>query len=559
MGRYVFKLPDIGEGTAEAELVAWHVAVGDRVKEEQTIADVMTEKATVEIPAPISGTVIELAGQPGEMLAVGSDIIVFEVDGSGNADAAATISKGQPAPAKSAPAAPASTVPEPGPAPVQAGPPPASGAGRYVVKLPDIGEGTAEAELVAWHVKVGDVIKEEQHIADVMTEKATVELPSPAAGKVISLAGSPGSKIAVGSELMVLEIAGRGNVDEPAAAASRAPEPAAKSAPKPAPAPAKSEPAAADAARGGGKAAGLRPGFAARTPGEKPIASPAVRRRAWELGVPLQFVGGSGPGGRITHEDLESYLASRGSMPAPTAARAALVPKEGIEEVKIIGLRRKIAEKMQEAKRRIPHFSYIEEVDVTALEELRAHLNANKKAEQPRLTVLPFLMRAMIRALVDFPQINARFDDDAGVVHRHEAVHMGIATQTPNGLVVTVVAHAEALDIWEAATELVRLANAAREGKATRDELSGSTITITSLGTLGAVATTPVINYPEVAIVGVNKMAERPMVRDGRIVIRKMMNLSSSFDHRVVDGVDAAEFVQRVRGFLEQPATLFMD
>jgi 2-oxoisovalerate dehydrogenase E2 component (dihydrolipoyl transacylase) len=557
MGRYVFKLPDIGEGTAEAELVAWHVAVGDRVKEEQTLADVMTEKATVEIPAPVSGTVVELAGVPGEMLAVGSDLIVFEVDGSGNADASATISKAQPAATQPAPQQAAPAAPGSRKAPVEKAPATASGAGRYMVKLPDIGEGTAEAELVAWHVKVGDTIKEEQHIADVMTEKATVELPSPVAGKVISLAGSPGSKIAVGSELMVLEVAANGNVESPLAhqaAEVRAPEPAA--------APAKTERAAAPSfapARGNGEAASLKPGFATRTAGEKPIASPAVRRRALELGVKLQFVGGSGPGGRITHADLDNFVASGGVMPAGGRARPALARKEGVEEVKVIGLRRKIAEKMQEAKRRIPHFSYIEEVDVTALEDLRSHLNATKNKEQPKLTLLPFLMRAMVRSLVYFPQINARFDDDKGVVHRYQGVHMGIATQTPAGLVVTVVRHAEALDIWDAATEVARLANAAREGKATRDELSGSTITITSLGTLGAVATTPVINRPEVAIVGVNKMAERPMVRDGQIVIRKMMNLSSSFDHRVVDGVDAAQFVQCVREFLEQPATLFMD
>jgi 2-oxoisovalerate dehydrogenase E2 component (dihydrolipoyl transacylase) len=556
MGRYVFKLPDIGEGTAEAELVAWHVAVGDRVKEEQTLADVMTEKATVEIPAPVSGTVIELGGVPGEMLAVGADLIIFEVAGSGNADASATISKAQSAATQPAPQQAAPAEPGPSKAPVESAPATAPGAGRYVVKLPDIGEGTAEAELVAWHVKVGDTIKEEQHIADVMTEKATVELPSPVGGKVISLAGSPGSKIAVGSELMVLEVAADGNVVSlPAHPVSeaRAPEPAAV--------PAKSKPAAVPsiAPAPGKGAASLKPGFVARTAGEKPIASPAVRRRALEFGVKLQFVGGSGPGGRITHADLDNFMASGGLMPTAGAARPALARKEGVEEVKVIGLRRKIAEKMQQAKRRIPHFSYIEEVDITALEDLRSYLNETKTKEQPRLTLLPFLMRAMVRSLVDFPQINARFDDDAGVVHRHQGVHMGIATQTPAGLVVTVVRHAEALNIWDAATEVARLANAAREGKATRDELSGSTITITSLGTLGAVATTPVINHPEVAIVGVNKMAERPMVRDGQIVIRKMMNLSSSFDHRVVDGVDAAQFVQRVRGFLEQPATLFMD
>jgi 2-oxoisovalerate dehydrogenase E2 component (dihydrolipoyl transacylase) len=554
MGRYVFKLPDIGEGTAEAELVAWHVGVGDRVNEEQTIADVMTEKATVEIPAPVSGTVVEVAGKPGEMLAVGSEIIIFEVDGSGNADASATISGRKAANPKAAAQQPAVTAPQTPAASATAKPATAPGLGRYIVKLPDIGEGTAEAELVGWHVKVGDNIDEGQHIADVMTEKATVELPSPVAGKVISLTGEPGAKIAVGSELMVLGVAGSGNVVPAAAPPATTPEPPVKPAPaKPTPAP---SPAAA---RREGTVLPLKPGFATRTPGERPIASPAVRRRALELGVKLQFVGGSGPGGRITHEDLDRYVASDGAMAALGVARPAAVRKEGVEEVKVIGLRRKIAEKMQQAKRRIPHFSYIEEVDVTALEELRAHLNANKTKEQPRLTLLPFLIRAMVRSLVHFPQINARFDDDAGVVHRHEGVHMGIATQTPNGLVVTVVRHAEALDIWEAAGELTRLANAAREGKATREELSGSTITITSLGTLGAVATTPVINHPEVAIVGVNKMAERPMVREGQIVIRKMMNLSSSFDHRVVDGVDAAEFVQRVRGFLEQPATLFME
>jgi 2-oxoisovalerate dehydrogenase E2 component (dihydrolipoyl transacylase) len=557
VGRYVFKLPDIGEGTAEAELVAWHVVVGDRVKEEQPLADVMTDKATVEIPAPVSGTVVELAGAPGEMLAVGSDLIVFEVDGSGNADTSATLATVHPPAAKPAAQETAPAATEPREVPLERAPATASGAGRYVVKLPDIGEGTVEAELVAWHVKVGDTIKEEQHFADVMTEKATVELPSPAAGRVISLTGVPGSKIVVGSELMALEVAGTGNVDSLAAhpvAEARAPEPVVA---KPGAVPAKGPPALAPV--GNGAPGSLKPGFATRTPGEKPVASPAVRRRALELGVKLQFVGGSGPAGRITHDDLDQYVASGGAMTLRGGVRPALARKDGVEEVKVIGLRRRIAEKMQEAKRRIPHFSYIEEVDVSALEDLRAHLNATKNKEQPKLTLLPFLMRAMVRSLVHFPQINARFDDDAGVVQRYEGVHMGIATQTPNGLVVTVVRHAEALDVWDAAAEVARLATAAREGKATRDELSGSTITITSLGTLGGVATTPVINHPEVAIIGVNKMSERPMVRDGQIVVRKMMNLSSSFDHRVVDGVHAAEFVQHVRGFLEQPATLFMD
>ena len=286
------------------------------------------------------------------------------------------------------------------------------------------------------------------------------------------------------------------------------------------------------------------------------MASPAVRAKAWELGIELQFVPGTGPAGRISQADLDAYVASGGPI-ASGPGRA--VEKNGVEQVKVIGLRRKIAEKMQDTKRRIPHYSYIEEIDVTALEDLRAHLNATKQKEQPKLTLLPFLMRAIVRAVVDFPQVNARFDDEQGVVERFEAVNIGIAAQTPNGLMVPVVFHAEAKDIWESATEVSRLANAARDGKASRDELSGSTITITSLGAIGGLATTPVINSPEVAIIGVNKINERPVVKNGQIVIRKMMNLSSSFDHRVVDGFDGAEFVQRIKGLLEQPATLFMD
>jgi len=280
-----------------------------------------------------------------------------------------------------------------------------------------------------------------------------------------------------------------------------------------------------------------------------------VRRRAEELGVPLQFVPGTGPAGRIDHSDLDTYIASGGK--AATAQRG-YAKRQGIEEIKVIGLRRKIAEKMQESKRRIPHFAYVEEIDMTELENLRAHLNATR-GDRPKLSVLPFLMRGLARLLEDYPQINARFDDDAGVVHRHAAVHIGIATQTSNGLIVPVVRHAEALDIWEAAGEVSRLARLTREGKASRDDLSGSTITITSLGALGGIVTTPVINHPEVAIIGPNAIVERPVVRDGRIVVRKMMNLSSSFDHRVVDGYDAAEFIQKLKALLEHPATLFMD
>jgi 2-oxoisovalerate dehydrogenase E2 component (dihydrolipoyl transacylase) len=287
------------------------------------------------------------------------------------------------------------------------------------------------------------------------------------------------------------------------------------------------------------------------------VASPAVRHRAEEMGIKLQFVPGTGPGGRISHEDLAAYIASSGR--GSVAHSSGYAKRDGAEEVKVIGLRRKIAESMQNAKRRIPHFAYVEEIDMTELESLRAHLNKTKRADQPKLNVLPFLMRALVKVLPQYPQINARFDDEAGVVHRHHAVHIGIATQTANGLIVPVVKHTEARDVWDSALEVARVSSAARENKAGKDDLSGSTITVTSLGTLGGVATTPVINYPEVAIIGPNAIIERPVVRDGAIVIRKMMNLSSSFDHRVVDGYDAAEFIQKIKALLEHPAMLFMD
>jgi 2-oxoisovalerate dehydrogenase E2 component (dihydrolipoyl transacylase) len=445
--------------------------------------------------------------------------------------------------------------------------------GRYVFKLPDVGEGTAEAEIAAWHVGVGDRIEEDQPLVDVTTDKAVVEIPAPVSGRVISLHGAAGELVAVGSDLVVFDVEGEENADAAKTQPVEAPSPA--QTPRDRPAHGASATTRSEAKP---KAIGrppeprsdiideppavrrvaeaTAPALATRTPGEKPVAAPAVRRRARELGVELQFVPGSGPGGRITHADLDAYLSVGAAV--PREGREPALPKQGIEEHKVIGIRRKIAERMQEAKRRIPHFSYIEEVDMTALEALRLHLNA-RYAQRPKLTLLPFLMRALVATLPEHPEINARFDDDNGVVHRHEGVHVGIATQTPNGLVVPVVRHAEARDLWGCAAEVARLANAAREGKATREELTGSTITITSLGAIGGVATTPVINYPEVAIVGVNKLIERPVIHSGQIVVRKMMNLSCSFDHRVVDGWNAAEFVQKLRAFLEQPATLFID
>jgi len=434
--------------------------------------------------------------------------------------------------------------------------------GRYVFKLPDVGEGTAEAEIVAWHVGIGDVVEEDQQLVDVMTDKATVEMTSPVTGKVVSRHGEPGDMAPVGSVLVELEVEGKGNVSAETASAPKPAKEKPASAPKAAVAPkmkpvAEQDEAAPHPTNGAGGAP-VRVAAATRTPGDKPLASPAVRKRAMDLGIPLQYVAGSGPGGRIEHADLDNYVAM-GERPAGARPAQAYARREGIEEIKVIGLRRKIAEKMQDSKRRIPHYAYVAEIDMTALEDLRAHLNATKRADQPKLTLLPFLMRALVRVLPDYPQINARFDDEAGVVHRHAGVHIGVATQTANGLIVPVVFHAEARDVWGSAAEIVRLAQAARDGKATREELSGSTITITSLGPLGGVVTTPVINHPEVAIIGPNAIVERPVVRDGQIVIRKMMNLSSSFDHRVVDGYDAAEFVNRVKALLEHPALLFMD
>ncbi len=429
--------------------------------------------------------------------------------------------------------------------------------GQFTFKLPDVGEGTAEAEIVAWHVAVGDRIEEDQPLVDVMTDKATVEMTTPVTGRIVALNGELGEMAAVGSALAVIEVEGQGEgPGEPPPAPLRGPPPPMgdeSNAPS-------LSPLGEVRPKAGMEASPATPPAVpvARISGAKPLASPAVRRQAHEAGVGLQYVPGTGPAGRIGHQDLEAFLASGAPSITPPGV-SSLARRDGVEEVKVIGLRRKIAEKMQEAKRRIPHFAYVEEVDATELESLRLHLNATKSADQSKLTVLPFIILALVRALPRFPQINARFDDDAGVVHRHAAVHAGIATQTPGGLIVPVVRHAEARDVWDLATEIARLAAVTRQGKASADDLKGSTITVTSLGPLGGVATTPVINHPEVAIVGPNKIVDRPVVIGGQVVVRKMMNLSSSFDHRVVDGYDAAAFIQVVKGLLEHPATLFMN
>ena len=403
--------------------------------------------------------------------------------------------------------------------------------GIHVVKVPDIGEGIAEVELVAWHVRPGDAVVEDQILADVMTDKASIEVPSPITGTVIAVNASAGDKLAVGSELLRLgtTAADTAETGEHAAALK------------------------ASSAQAAAPQAGTAPVPSA--PNEKPLASPSVRHHARELGVELSQVRGTGPDGRIAHDDVVRHAAGRTAKPAIVRRYA---ERDGEHTVPVIGLRRQIAQHMQ-ASLRIPHFTYVEEVDVTELEALRSKLNERFGAARNRLTILPFLMRAIVLAVPAFPQMNARFDDEQGTVTRFDAVNIGIATQTDAGLMVPVVQHAEARDLWASAAEVARLAGAARTGKATRDELSGSTITITSLGPLGGIVTTPVINAPEVAIVGVNRIVERPVVRTGAIVSRRLMNLSSSFDHRVIDGQHAAEFVQALRGYLECPALLFVE
>lgn len=417
--------------------------------------------------------------------------------------------------------------------------------GRYLFRLPDIGEGVAEAEIVALLVKIGDKVEEDQNVAEVMTDKATVELSSPVAGVVTAVHGDIGGMMPVGAVLIEFDSeAGEAEPIAVPAASPAAPVSAKASAPS-APEPTRTAPVAPP-----------RPAASSGRPaGEAPLAAPSTRRRALDLGVTLAQVPGSGPGGRITPDDLDAFLASDGK----SVGASGLVARTGVQDTRIIGLRRKIAEKMQEAKRRIPHINYVEECDLTELEALRLDLNEHRAEDQPKLTLLPFIMRAMVKALPDFPQVNALYDDDNGVLHAHQGVHIGIATQTPNGLIVPVVRHAEARDLWDCAREVARLAKAVRDGSASRDELSGSTITLTSMGPLGGIVSTPVINHPEVAILNPNKLVDRPMVQGSFVTIRKMMNLSSAFDHRIVDGYDAALFVQRVKRLLEHPALIFMD
>ncbi len=440
---------------------------------------------------------------------------------------------------------------------------------EYVIRLPDVGEGIAEAELVEWHVQPGDPVREDTVLAAVMTDKATVEIPSPVAGKVVWLGAEVGQKLPVGSPLIRLEIAGSdsGNPEEDrpegkTAAPERAAPESAAAAQEPVVAPASVKPASSDRNPSVDQKDAMPPrlarqvgaGGAPRPEGEKPLASPAVRLRAREAGIDLRQIRGSGPAGRILHEDLEQFL--RGTAQPGTPARSADL---SMEEIKVVGLRRRIAERMEQTHSRIVPITYVEEVDVTELETLRERMNSGRSSDQPKLTLLPFLMQALVLAVRAHPRMNAHYDDEAGIIRRFGGVHVGIAAQTSSGLVVPVLRHAEARSLRDLAAELARLTEAARNGTATREELTGSTITVTSLGALGGIATTPVINRPEVAIVGVNRIAIRPHW-DGRdFVPRKMMNLSSSFDHRVIDGWDAAVFIQHLKSLLETPALIFID
>ena len=426
--------------------------------------------------------------------------------------------------------------------------------GIYAFKLPDIGEGVVEGEVVEWMVSMGDTVKEDDPILSVMTDKATVEIPSPVDGKVSKIIGEPGDILPVGEVCIEFEVEGLETQIQLARQQLQRhprPKPEAESEPvetKPQPVPEPVVEAVAPAAP------------VARAAGTKALASPAVRQRAREANVDLQLVAGSGPGGRISHADLDRHIAGGASGAtsfAPVGATTK-VKMTGTEEIKVIGLRRKIADSMMASYSTIAHFSYFEEVDITALEELRQHLNSTRPEGAPKLTYLPFIMQALVKALRESPECNALFDDEANVVTRHQAINLGIATQTDRGLYVPVVKHVEAMDIWQSAVEMVRVTSATREGKATAEELTGSTFTITSLGRLGGLGATPIINKPEVGILGVHNAKERAVVRNGQIVVRRMMNLSSSWDHRVVDGHDGATLVQRVKTLLENPATIFM-
>jgi 2-oxoisovalerate dehydrogenase E2 component (dihydrolipoyl transacylase) len=501
MGTYRFKLPDIGEGVVEAEITAWHVAVGDAVEEDQPLADAMTDKATIELTSPVDGVVKTVACDEGDMVAVGADLVVFETDGHDSADDDSQ---------NEAPVTDASEN--------------AAGSSQYDFKLPDIGEGVVEAEITVWHVKVGDTVEEDDPIADAMTDKATIELTSPVSGTVIAVAGDEGDMLSVGSVLASFAVEGdTGNTSaEPEKAKAETTAPAA------APAPQNNSPKAASAPSG-----------------DKVLASPAVRKRAKDAGLNLSQAKASGSQGQVTHADLDLL-------------ETALEPLDGETRIKVIGLRRKIAQSMAESKRTIAHFTYVDEIDMTALEALRKRANDKFAGERPKLTVLPFIIRALAATLKDWPQFNALYQDERGYISQFADLNLGLATQTDIGLVVPVIQKAQTLTIWQMADEINRLANGARDNQLKPSDFQGATTTLTSLGPLGGIVTTPVVNKPEVAIFGPNKIRPKLELRDGEVVERKVMNFSVSCDHRVIDGYDAAMMIQDLKARLEDPLEMFL-
>ncbi|WP_084169006.1 2-oxo acid dehydrogenase subunit E2 [Hellea balneolensis] len=509
MGDYRFKLPDIGEGVVEAEITAWHVAVGDTVEEDAPIADAMTDKATIELTAPVSGVIKMVACEEGDMLAVGADLVVFETDGGEDDD------KGDKTEA---------------PNTVEAS---SNGSSTYAFKLPDIGEGVVEAEITAWHVAVGDDVEEDDPIADAMTDKATIELTSPVSGTVRTVACEEGEILAVGADLVVFDVEGGGNVDAETGSDSSDITPLATAI-----IPAKPQNTSTPPAS-------FKKAAAPKSNGGKVLAAPAVRKAAQEKGLDLALAKASGKDGEVTHADLALLEKS-------------FAQEEGETRIKVIGLRRVIAQRMQEAKRHIPHFTYVEEIDVTELEALRKRANEKKSEEKPKLTVLPFIIRALAKTLEDWPQFNARYMDEQGYVSQFSDLNLGIAAQTEAGLIVPVLKKAQTLSIWQMAEEIARLAEGARMNKLTTDDLTGATTTLTSLGPLGGIVTTPVINRPEVAIFGPNKIRKKLVLEGGEVRQRLVMNFSVSCDHRVIDGYDAAKMMQDMKQTLEDPLFMFL-
>ncbi|MEP6343033.1 MAG: 2-oxo acid dehydrogenase subunit E2 [Maricaulaceae bacterium] len=528
MGVYKFKLPDIGEGVVEAEITAWHVKIGDRVEEDAPIADAMTDKATIELTSPVDGVITTVACEEGEILAVGADLVVFDVEGDDTAlDIKAEIETDVAAADTSQATA-------------------SSSGGVYRFKLPDIGEGVVEAEITAWHVNVGDEVEEDDPVADAMTDKATIELTAPVKGRVAIRACDEGEILAVGADLIVFEVESGGelvpdndSVDESQNAEDAGPTPL----------------STAIAPTGKGKAFVPKP---IKKPSSKAptrtsntnkdgavLASPAVRKRAKTSGVDLTKVKASGADGQIIHADLD-------------ALETRLVPVDGETRIKVIGLRRVIATRMAESKRNIPHFTYVDEIDVTELEALRKRANEKRGEDRAKLTVLPFIIRALANVLEDWPQFNAHYLDEQGFVSRFSDLNLGIAAQTDNGLVVPVLKRAQTLTVWEMAEEIARLAEGVRNNSISKDDLTGSTTTLTSLGPLGGIVTTPVINRPEVAIFGPNKIRPKLVLEGGEVKERLVMNFSVSCDHRVIDGYDAAAMIQDLKAQIEDPVFMFL-